>query len=147
MGSEMCIRDSADADIAARREAFLSWARAVGHSRNSGVVDVAPAEDSPSFDAVHLEAIDRWLLHNRYISLVGVLTVAPVPGDAWAVAGEYVDLWLPEHVSDWGPTVVDGTALNAHLESGLDGLGLGAQEQAERYKPQTVGHVIFNYWQ
>ncbi len=138
--------DHSNADIVARRDAFLSWARAVGASLDSAVIEVEAAEEHASFDAVHLELVGVWLLHNRYVPLLGVLPVAPVPGDAWAVAGEYTDLELPEHVAAWGPTVIAGAALNAPLETNLDGLGLGAQEQADRYKPETVGHVVFNYW-
>ena len=138
--------DHSDAEIEARRQGFLAWARAVAASLDSSVVEVALVEDHASFDAVYLDRVGVWLLHNRYVPLVGVLSVAPAPGDAWAVAGEYVDLEFPEHVARWGPTLVDGESLNARLESTLDGLGLGAQEQADRYKPQTVGHVVFNYW-
>ncbi len=138
--------DHSDADVAARRDSFLTWARAVGASLDCAVAEVAPGGEHASFDAVHLERVGVWLLCNRYVPLVGVLPVAPVPGDAWAVAGEYTDLEIPEHVASWGPNVVEGAALNARLESSLDGLGLGAQEQADRYKPQTVGHVVFNYW-
>ena len=28
----------------------------------------------------------------------------------------------------------------------LDGLNVGAREQADSYKPQTIGNLIFNFW-
>ena len=95
---------------------------------------------------VWLERVDRWLLHNRFVPVVGVLANEPAPGASWAVAGEYVDLEIPDHLTGWGPKVLAAVDLNAPLTESLVSLGLGAAEQADRYKPETMAHVIFNYW-
>ena len=138
--------DSPAAEVAARRDAFITWARAVAAELGSAAVECPLDVPVPSFDTVELARLDCWLLHNRYVPLVGVLTTAPEPGGAWAVAGEWWDLEIPPHLTTWGPPVLAADELNAPLRTSLDELGPGAREQADRYKPETAGHLIFNYW-
>ena len=133
-------------EVEARRQSFVSWVRALATALDSTVAELTLGDPMPSFDTVRLDRVDLWLLHNRFEPLVGVLTIAPAPGNAWAVAGEWVDLDLPEHVKGWGPTPLAANVLNAPIGNALDGLNIGAREQADSYKPQTIGNLIFNFW-
>jgi len=134
------------AEAEARRDAFVSWGRAVAASLDSPLVEIPLGEPVPSFDAIHLERIGRWVLHNRYVPLAGVLARPPEPGESWAVAGDYVDLELADHVTGWGPEVIGASTLNGPVGFALDQLGYSARQHGDRYKPQTTGHVLFNYW-
>ena len=129
-----------------RRRDFVAWARSVASAFDSTAIELPLGNPTPSFDVVWLERVDRWLLHNRFVPVVGVLANEPAPGASWAVAGEYVDLEIPDHLTGWGPKVLAAVDLNAPLTESLVSLGLGAAEQADRYKPETMAHVIFNYW-
>ena len=129
-----------------RRRDFVAWARSVAAAFDSTVIELPLGDPTLSFDVVKLERVDRWLLHNRFVPVVGVLASEPEPGTSWAVAGEYVDLEIPDHLTGWGPRLLDAVDLNAPLTQSLGPLGLGAIEQADRYKPETMAHVIFNYW-
>ena len=138
--------DHPPSQLAERRVEFIAWARSVASALDSSATELALSDPAPSFDLVKLERVDRWLLHNRFVPVVGVLARKPEPGTSWAVAGEYVDVAIPEHLTTWGPRLLGAVELNAPLTGGLESLGLGATEQAERYKPETVAHVVFNYW-
>lgn len=130
-----------------RRQLFVQWARALASAHDSALVELPLAEPWPSFDTVRLERLDLWLVHNRHVPTVGVLAVAPQPGPSWAVAGEYTSVDIAPHALGWGPPVVDASDLNSGLvPASLAPLHPAGRDQADRYKPQTVGHVIFNYW-
>lgn len=116
-------------------------------ANHSKVVEVPVAEPWPSFTTLGIDRLEIWLLHNNHVPLVGVLTVPPEPGSSWAAAGGYVDLEVPTHAAGWRPQLLGAAVLNAPLEpSSLDLLASAERELADRYKPQTIGHVIFNYW-
>ena len=138
--------DHPQSELAERRRDFVAWARSVASVFDSTAIEVPLGHPTPSFDLVKLERVDHWLLHNRFVPVVGVLANEPEPGASWAVAGEYVDLEIADHLTGWGPKVLAAVDLNAPLTESLVSLGLGAAEQADRYKPETVAHVIFNYW-
>lgn len=138
--------DHPQSELAERRRDFVAWARSVASAFDSTAIELPLGDPIPSFDLVKLERVDHWLLHNRFVPVVGVLANEPEPGTSWAVAGEYVDLELPGHLAGWGPRLLDAADLNAPLTQSLESLGLGAVEQADRYKPETIGHVVFNYW-
>ncbi len=139
--------DSPAAVVEARRQSFVRWARAVAEAHGSPLAEITATELRPSFDTIRLDRLDLWLLHNRFVPVVGVLGVGPEPGPSWAVAGQFVDLDIPAYAQGWGPDVVDHKVLNAPLgAASLDTLALGAREQADRYKPATTAHILFNYW-
>lgn len=139
--------DNPPGEVEERREAFVKWARALATANDSALIELPLVEPWPSFDAVRLERLDRWLLHNRHVPVVGVLAVAPEPGPSWAAAGEFVDVDVPAHALGWGPRRLGASELNAALTpAALGKLPAAARKQADRYKPQTVGHVIYNYW-
>ncbi len=130
-----------------RHDAFVTWARALAASMQSPLRELPRSERLPSFDTVLVERADRWLLHNRFVPLVGVLAVPPEPGPSWAVAGDYVDIAIPQHAIGWGPRILSAATLNAQLQpTDLATFLPTAIAQADRYKPATIGNVVFNYW-
>ncbi len=138
--------DHPQSQLAERRRDFVAWARGFASALDSTATELPLGHPTPSFDLVKLERVNRWLLHNRFVPVVGVLASEPEPGTSWAVAGECVDLEIPDHLTGWGPRLLKAADLNAPLTQSLGPLGLGAIEQADRYKPETVAHVVFNYW-
>lgn len=136
--------DDTPAEAAARLDSFHTWCRAFATATN-GHAELA--DSSGRFDVVFIEQLGLWFLQNRFLPLVGVLEAPPTAGFAYAVEGTYVDIEPPAHLTNWGPTRLRSHELNRLLrDDDWARFSPPARAHADRFKPTTVGHVIFNYW-
>ncbi len=96
---------------------------------------------------MQLEGSDRWLLHNHHVPLVGALATPPEAGFAYAVQCEFVPVDIPTHLIGWGPSVVAADELNrALVDDDWTNFAPPARIHADRFKPTTIGHILFNHW-
>ena len=133
--------------VAEHTESARSWARAFAQSHGTSAREWSADSTIRSFDVFVVGGLDLWLLHNRFVSVVGVVTSEPKPGRGWAVGQTFVDISVPEHLQGWGPEIARAENVNAELtEQRWGTVSTRAREYADRYKPETVGQVLFNYW-
>lgn len=136
--------DNPNGAIAERRASFHRWCHAFAAASGGSATAL---ESSGNFDVVAVEKLGLWLLQNRFLPIVGVLEIPPTAGFAYAVEGTYVDMEPPVHLATWGPTRLEAQELNRLLRcADWELFSPPARAHADRFKPTTVGHVFFNYW-
>jgi len=135
------------AQVRERTDTARSWVHALANSYGTAADEPSADCVIRSFDVFALADVGLWLLHNRFVSVVGAIAAAPVPGRGWAVDQHFVDLDVPDHLCMWGPTVPAAADLNAPLTTERWGdVSARARDYADTYKPDTVAQVLFNYW-
>ena len=134
------------AEVRRRYDAFLGWVHPLARSIGSSVEERQAAGVIRSFDVVELADVGLWLLHNRFVSVVGVIDRAPEPGRGWAVDRACVDIELPAHLDGWGPVVPSAAELNAELVDDVWGaVSVRARRSRTVTSPRPL-QVLFNYW-
>lgn len=128
---------------------FYRWGHTVARNRGLDVHPITTPSVGCSFDLMRLERGRRvwWLLHNRYVPLVAASAVNPMCGVALAVECAFVDIAYDEMTDGSDVSLMTSTSLNERLttEHWRD-LSKEEVDHAATFKPETVGQVIFNYW-
>lgn len=130
-----------------RTEAARSWIHALANSHGAAADERSADGIIRSFDVFVVDDLSLWLLHNRFVGVIGAVAEEPAPGRGWAVDQPFIDFTIPGHLRTWGPTIPSAEALNAPLTSERWGdVSARARTYADTYKPETVAQVLFNYW-
>ena len=135
------------AQVRERTEAARSWVHALANSHGASAAERSADGVIRSFDVFVVDGLGLWLLHNRFVAVIGAVRHEPAPGRGWAVDQTFVDFAIPDHLQSWGPTVPAAEDLNVHLTTERWGdVSARARTYADTYKPETVAQVLFNYW-
>ena len=135
------------AQVRERTEAARSWVHALANSHGTAAEERPTDGVIRSFDVFVVDGLSLWLLHNRFVGVIGAVAEEPAPGRGWAVDQTFVDMAVPDHLRSWGPTIPGADALNASLTPERWGdVSARARTYADTYKPETVAQVLFNYW-
>ena len=136
--------DDTPADRRTRTDLFHRWGRALAQSMDQRA---EPAPSTGNYDILRFDGTDLWLLHNRFVPVTAAITQPPEAGFAFAVVGTFVDIDIPHHLTAWGPTPIPAADLNRTIvDEDWTHFSPPARTHADRLKPTTVGHILFNHW-
>ena len=82
--------------VAEHTESARSWAYAFAQSKGTSATEWLADSTIRSFDVFVVGDLDLWLLHNRFVSVIGVVRSEPEPGRGWAIDQTFVDISVPE---------------------------------------------------
>ena len=135
------------AQIGERTESARSWVHAFAQPLQATAIEMTADGVRRSFDVFELRDLGLWLMHNRFVSVLAAVDVQPEPGRGWAIDHPCVELAVPHHLQTWGPHVPSSHDLNAELiDERWGDVSSRARQYADRFKPETVAQVLFNYW-
>jgi hypothetical protein len=126
---------------------FLAACHAAARQTGATVAATQQAAVTPDFDAVLLAYEHENVAALRH-TLLSLVAFVRVPGDHIAPPLEFTDRFpLAQILSAVGYQVLPAAELRQPLTSAdLSDLSAHEHEQIRYWKPQTVGELLFNYW-